>query len=73
MEQSLHGTSLEPAEEAIEEGNIKLQEALTDKKKLCREKIQKTEAMIQMGTEGKNARLKLLKISRKRKEILIVE
>ena len=41
MEQSLHGTSLEPAEEAIEEGNIKLQEALTDKKNAVEKKFRR--------------------------------
>ena len=44
MQLSLHETNLQVAEEAIAEGNIKLKEALKDKK-LSREKSQKSHAM----------------------------
>ena len=48
------------------EGNIKLQKALPDKK-LCREKIQKTEALIDIEIEQKNALTKAIENIQKRK------
>ena len=66
MELSLHDTNLKVAEEAIAEGNIKLQEALPEKN-LWREKIQKTEAIIDMGIERMNVIFKAIKNIRKKK------
>ena len=59
MELSLHETNLKVAEEAIGEGNIKLQKALADNK-LSRKKSQKAQAMIDMSLERKNALTKTI-------------
>ena len=52
MELNKHQTKLKVAEESIKIGNQKLQEVLSEKS-LSREKMQTTQAMIDMGLERK--------------------
>ena len=66
MDLSLHDTNFKVAEETIVEDNIKLLDALTDQA-LCRENIQKTEAMIDIGVERKNVLTKAIENIQKKK------
>ena len=66
LELSSQKSSLKVTEESVKEGNIKPQNALTEKT-LSREKNQELQAMIDMGLDRKRCIEKILGTSLKRK------